>query len=379
MSMWGSSAGEGDGQRLGDPTPKRSTRLRTEITEIVTGLAMLGYQSLDRALEVRPRHISHVDDEVFDRLEQAWASGEHPLAFTQAWESGLVFARSDEGLRGRPPWSLEWKGPHRPASKRIETIPADLRVDHVYLISCKYGSEILHNSSPAELFDHCLHASAARATDWYETVAPEPYRAVWEPVMRAAGVRPGPPQTLDAEEKRRVKAHLRDSPVDTGTATYREFVAEVADGSAQRWRAALSTVSARREMVWRLLRMQAAPYFLLGADKRKQPLRYRISTPWDFQQRFEVSGFEVAASGGGQPRVDWRAVVTEAATGAERVAEGHVEVRWSHGKLQGVPEAKVYLATDPHHVPGYVPLGGGPVGPRQVALPGTEAQMERSS
>ena len=34
--------------------------LQTEITEITTGLAMLGYQDLARALEVRPRHITHV-------------------------------------------------------------------------------------------------------------------------------------------------------------------------------------------------------------------------------------------------------------------------------------------------------------------------------
>jgi hypothetical protein len=33
---------------------------RTEITEIVTGLAMLGYRSLDDALEIRPGHILNV-------------------------------------------------------------------------------------------------------------------------------------------------------------------------------------------------------------------------------------------------------------------------------------------------------------------------------
>ena len=32
----------------------------------------------------------------------------------------------------------------------------------------------------------------------------------------------------------------------------------------------------------------------------------------------------------------------------DRVIEGHVEVRWSHGKFGGVPEAKIYLDT-PHH------------------------------
>ena len=116
--------------------------LNTEITEITTGLAMLGYQDLARALEVRPRHITHVTEDTFDRLDEAKSSGLHDRAFEIAWSNGAAFARSPLGLRGRPPWTLEWKGHHKPASKSIETIPADLRIDHVYLISCKYGSPI---------------------------------------------------------------------------------------------------------------------------------------------------------------------------------------------------------------------------------------------
>ena len=35
---------------------------------------------------------------------------------------------------------------------------------------------------------------------------------------------------------------------------------------------------------------------------------------------------------------------------------GHVEVRWSHGRFGGLPEAKVYLDTPHARVPGYFPL-----------------------
>jgi hypothetical protein len=43
----------------------------------------------------------------------------------------------------------------------------------------------------------------------------------------------------------------------------------------------------------------------------------------------------------------------------DRVVEGHVEVRWSHGKFGGVPEAKIYLDTPHHKVAGYQPLDDG--------------------
>jgi hypothetical protein len=49
-------------------------------------------------------------------------------------------------------------------------------------------------------------------------------------------------------------------------------------------------------------------------------------------------------------------VCAERVSGAERVVEGHVEGRWSHGRFQGAPEAKVYLDTPHAEVPGYHPL-----------------------
>ena len=152
--------------------------LRTEVTEIVTGLAMLGYRELDHALGVRPRLVSHVTEEHFDRLVEARESGRYNEEFETAWANGQLFAISDQGLRGRPPWWLEWKGPHRPPA--YEQIPADLRVDHVYLISCKYGSDILMNASPSHLFERVLaERRSAKATDWYETVSPDAYQELW--------------------------------------------------------------------------------------------------------------------------------------------------------------------------------------------------------
>jgi hypothetical protein len=59
----------------------------------------------------------------------------------------------------------------------------------------------------------------------------------------------------------------------------------------------------------------------------------------------------------GQPVVLWRVEVEDRATSAHFVTEGHVEVRWSHGRFSGAPEAKVYLDTPHHEVAGYQPLG----------------------
>jgi hypothetical protein len=329
--------------------------VRTEITEIVTGLAMLGYQDVQRALEVRPRHITHVNEPVFDRLDAEWTSGRFASEFTNAWNNGSAFARSALGLRGRPPWSLEWKGHHKPASKTIETIPADLRIDGVYLISCKYGSSILHNAGPVALFDHHLAPSGPIGrSDWFELIAPEAFRAVWQPVLAGVGLDPTiTPSTTTKAQRELIKGALQLSPIVTTSSDYATFVDAVSQRTALRWRLRLNSAPARSELYWRLLRMQAAPYFVLGARHDGSALRYRIDTPWDFQRRYEIRAFDVTPGACGQPSVDWRVLVVDRTSGIEVAVSGHVEVRWSHGKLNGAPEAKVYLDSDPLEVPGY--------------------------
>ncbi len=332
--------------------------VRTEITEIVTGLAMLGHRDLKQALEVRPARILNVEAEHFDRLDQALGVGKHHSEFQTAWDNGVAFARSSDGLRGRPPWHIEWKGPHKPPG--YEQIPADLRVDHVYLVSCKYGSSILHNASPAHLFDRALaERRVERGADWFLETAPEAYQALYEAYRDALGVDelPATVGQLDRAHRDRIKAASpgRAWPGRSAPA-YREFALAVAQQSATRWLAALDTAGRREAMLWRLLRLQAAPYFVLGAGLDREPLRYRVGTPWDFRDAFRLRSLDAWADPAGQPLERWRADVIERHRGARQVVEGHVEIRWSHGKFAGAPEAKVHLDTHPHQVAGYVPL-----------------------
>lgn len=334
--------------------------IRTEITEIVTGLAMLGYRDLDDALMVRPMTVVNLGDEHYERLAAARSAGTHAREFDLAWTNGQDFARAEDGLRGRPPWSLEWKGPHKPPG--YEQIPADLRVDHVYLVSCKYGSSILHNVSPSHLFDRALaERRVERGADWFVTTAPEAYQHFYEACVAETGLGhlPASVVELDKADRADLKAALpkRGRLPDMAQHVYEQFSIAVAMASAERWRQALATPRAREAMVWRLLRLQPAPYFVLGATPGGEPLRYRVGTPWDFRSRFALNAFDAWPDAVGQPMVRWRAEIDDRDTGERTGVEGHVEIRWTHGRFSGAPEAKVHLDTNPHQVPGYFRLG----------------------
>jgi hypothetical protein len=330
---------------------------RTEITEIVTGLAMLGYDSVEDAVRARPAEVTNVSAEQWDRLAESLADRRERFTFEAAWANGRAFARARDGLRGREPIVVEWKGPHR--SVGDEAAPVDLRVDHVYLVSCKYLSRILHNLAPARLFEQCITGPRARSYgDWYLATAPRQYQELYAHTRAALGdpiELPRHVADLGPPHRRLLKDALRRDPVTGSDAIYAALAAEVSAVSAELWRAALETPNVCLAMLWRLLRIGSAPYFILGTGRRES-IRLRIATPWDWQQQYSLRRFETWAEPAGQPLVRWRAEVDHRAGDGTATIDGHVEIRWSHGRFSQPPEAKVYLDTSHRHVPGYIAL-----------------------
>lgn len=328
---------------------------KTEITEIVTGLAISGAPDLDRALAERP--VANVAEEVWDRIEGLARTGQHRQEFAAAWANGRHFLHADAGLRGRSPRLVEWKGPTKAPGD--EVVPADLRIDHVWLISCKYLSKVLANAAPSRLFDRGLAGGPNPASgDWYAEVAPGAYQALYAQVRLELGTRASlPPRAADLTPGHRaeLRAYLDAGWSAEAQAAYRDLALQVGEESARRWKAVVGRRPQAEAVLWRLLRIGSAPYFVLGAQ-RDRSLRLRVMTPWDWRQAHELRRFDVWGDDAGQPQVRWQAVVRDLAAGQDRVVEGHVEVRWSHGRFGKPPEAKAYLDTPHHLVPGYVAL-----------------------
>jgi hypothetical protein len=386
--------------------------LRTMVTELGTGLGMLGDVDIDGVLRERSPVMRSLSPEHWDRLGQLRAGGAFDHEFHAAWSNGRAFLEARDGLRGRRPEVVEWKGAVRGSGD--EVAPVDLRIDHVYLVSCKYMSKILFNASPTHVFDSLLFGGPARrgrgaGGDWYAAVAPLAYQRLYDVVRRAVnedgtgqdssvhspplqggalgsdtsalpgfegiGQHPDPAGNaatrrtladlrhmpdraaeLSTAHRRALSDRLKSGWPETAGEAYHELSTEVAQASAARWHAALSAGSSSGEaMLWRLLRMGSAPYFVLGSSE-SQSLRLRIATPWDWKQLFVLVRFEVFPQQGGQPRVGWLATVRERSSDRLHEISGHVEVRWSHGRFGGLPEAKCYLDTPHHLVPGYFPL-----------------------
>jgi len=343
-------------------------RDRTTVTELATALGTSGVGSPAQAFERRPPALD-LDPAHWSLLTELWRSGRFASDFATAFENGREFLVAPEGLGRRPARRIEWTGGRRPPGD--EVAPIDLRIDHVYLISCKYLSQNIQSPSPARLFDGLLATAGSwDRGDWYVATAPEEYQALYRACRAVAGPAGLPDRAVDlsVEDRRALRHSLpaRRYP-DEAVDAYRALCAAVSRRSAERWRARLAEADGE-VVLWRLLRIGNAPYFVLGADGSDR-VALRVDTPWDWRRRFRLRRLAVEPADAGQPQVNWTARYTDRSSGQEHEVHGHVEIRWSHGKFGQPPEAKVYLDTPVSQVPGYHPLASpGPGGAGQLPL-----------
>ena len=333
---------------------------RTIATELGTALGTLPHPDPAAAVAARPGQL-RVDSDDWDHLETVLRSGRYASELATAFANGRALLEAADGLRHRTPLTIEWTGGRRPPGD--EVAPIDLRIDHVYLVSCKYESDILANASPGRLFDGLLATQGSwDRGDWYDAVAPEELATLYRACLAAAGLTdfPPTPSACSREQLGTLRRALsgRSYPDAASRGAYAELCRSVSEASARRWAAQVTASGVGSEgMLWRLLRIGSAPYFVLGNDRRTgAPARYRIASPWDWRASCELEEFTVAPAAAGQPRVDWSCTYRSRQDDRSATAAGHVEIRWSHGRFAQPPEAKVYLDTPMADLPGYHPL-----------------------
>jgi hypothetical protein len=341
---------------------------RTRLTELGTAVGLV--------LEPSARWPDALDHlEVPGIARDVWHPALAEAAARPGAERDLLLRAVDNGrafrarvLGGRRPERIEWTGSAR--TTWTSDVPRDLTVDGVWFVQAKFDSTCVLNTSPASLADALLaDDGVATRRSWYAAVARAELAAYYDAVRAdlagATLLRPtgdGLPddvRDLDGGHRRLLKAAMRGVPPSPAQdAAYAELSRAVSIETALRWQHRLraSSSAQRTQMLFRMLRIAGGPYWLLGT-KGRRPVRLAVVDTRSWRDRFELRAFEVTAARVGQPQVDWRAVV-RTADGDHRAVEGHCEIRWSHGKLQGNPECKVQVDTPLHQLPGYDPLGG---------------------
>jgi hypothetical protein len=332
------------------------SRELTLITEIGTGLGMIPGLDVEDAFDAGVPHVLvGVDTGTWETLRGLWSMGTYAQPFSDAFADGRYFFESDLGLRRRTPLSIEWKGPH--LSPEDDPLPADLRIDGVFIVSCKNLSKVLLNPSPAALFRSALRNPDLGGRDWYEEISPVELANLYKAAVRHLALTgfPTTPSELTREQRIVLKTRLPRKWPDALAPEVVALVSAVSSRSATLLNQTLATTRDRERFYWRLLRIHSAPYFILGRQP-SGPTRLRVLTPWDLRRIFSFDGLDISPGEAGQPQVQWKASFISRETGFTHETEGHVEIRWSHGRFRAAPESKVYLDTAHEDACGYIPI-----------------------
>lgn len=291
--------------------------IRTKITEVATGLGLTcnGENLSSSLFEKMPDCLLKISDNDWSAIAREYDTGNFETEFHQAYANGVYFLLSQDGLRGQRPFRVEWKGPNR--SIGDETVPTDLRVNWVYLISCKYASKNLHNASPNRLFRGLLGDKIIKSPNWYVEVAPKEFQGLYAAVRSELGERlPFNVTQLSNNDKKRIKAQIRGGWPDSLNSHVAEFCSAVSQRSARIWQSKLGNHTQRKRIVHRLIRLCPCPYFILGSQNH-DCLRLRVDSPWDWDQRYSLLDFCIQASQSLQPVVNWSFCCKDNRTGVE--------------------------------------------------------------
>ena len=189
-----------------------------------------------------------------------------------AWANGQAFLHADRGparaaARG---WSSGRAPPRRPATRWCRPTSASTTCGCQLQVPVEGARQ--RRAQPASSTAAWPAGPARTAGDWYAEVAPDAYQALFALVRRRARH-----PCVAAAARRRPHAR-RTAPSCAPTSTRgwsrrragrlpRRWPSTVGKASADRWRRALAKRTEAEAVLWRLLRIGSAPYFVLGAQR----------------------------------------------------------------------------------------------------------------
>ncbi len=265
------------------------------------------------------------------------------------------------------PASVEWYGVKRQLNST--NVSRDLRLNGPnWSVSVKDQSDVVVNSSPYNLFEAIPSGQvkvSRKSENWFEVAAPQAYSDLVEQTVDLA-VRMGKADEGEREDLRRnprlmqVRGFWDDKRFarafeNTCGDAYRQMCRAAADYSAQRFNENLGRLDNRqrasvfRGLLGQFFRVNGEQYLFVGIDGGKKVI-LRIPSIDDLHKHWKIVGIEaIPRREAGQSEVEFR--VEMKGPSEKHALRFRAEIRWSHGKFCGNPEAKLYKEFTWHEVP----------------------------
>jgi hypothetical protein len=254
--------------------------------------------------------------------------------------------------------NLAWTGPEKQAS--TASASKDLLVGSIP-ISVKTDSDVVANLSPYNLFENLPRgaAQAANEGNWFLHANPQGFQEVYGFVREQITSPRNLPESIAEFEATATKSdrknlaqaisRLSDRKKERFQELYVSWCRSVAQFSAETFNRnfAKSLASTSKNTVlehiakW-FFRLNSVEYLLCGIDKREE---FAVIIPdiTSWKRKWRITNAQASPDlDREQSVVRFTITCHEVATQSNYTYEYHDEIRWSHGKFCGNPEAKLY-------------------------------------
>lgn len=328
---------------------------KTEATELALAFGLLGINNpIKMSQDERRRFFEGtLTESVYTEFLDSY-SGRYRSVCQEMLKVGLRIRQNHPHIKNYD--SLQWMGKEQ--IYITTSLSKDIQIGPL-AVSSKASSNVVVNLSPYNLLMALPsgEVQATRSPNWYIVAAQDAFQTYYEKWRKFCfpkqpkDIRTFFKQTTQKERKALVKRSKNLSPEETAhlEEAYTDFCHEVAIASAECFTSNLSKSlnSSRSQAVLvriakTFFRMNSSPYILAGQD-HNQPIALEIPDINSWRRNWEISKIETAPDlEAGQPKVYFNLNLLNKQTQSIYQLVFHTEIRWSHGKLCGNPEGKLY-------------------------------------
>jgi len=340
---------------------------RTETTELAVAFGLINLHPLETDYRsIGSRFEGTLTEAKFEELKATLrGNAELQSMFDQLFQLGVRLKRARPDLFPDSA-NVRWVGPIQ--QSRSVTVSQDL-VCGTTSISVKAESRVVFNLSPYNLFVSLPQGRVfgRGGPNWFLRQAPEAYQYLFDVVSQGTAYTSVEEfeRSATKAERKALEAYcagLAGEDQERFAERYTVLCRETARASAEEFRreltASLQSIHAAAvmdELLRHFFRLDSSHYVLCGLDRRLE-FAYLIPSITDWKRHAELVDVTAEADlNARQSKVLFNVIVRVRKGGRRVHVPFHAEIRWSHGRFSGNPEAKLYRDFDDWSmVPGIV-------------------------
>ncbi|HHT85005.1 MAG: hypothetical protein ACOX34_04575 [Bacillota bacterium] len=328
--------------------------IKTKTTELSVACGILEHDVLSILSDELPFLFNNtVDEKTLIDVQREYVSPSNHSLYSSLWAQGKHLRANYEPFNSVS--NVSWTGGLRQSS----TVSAskDLVVAGTS-VSVKGKSNVIYNLSPTNLFEQIPSGQlmAAHSENWFLKLVPKELNDLYKIASRYLPSLPDDVETFEGSATSTHRQILRDHIANSSRETQESFshkylemchkVAEISSNmfntNFERAFCSASRSALVDSIIKIFFRLDSSPYLLVSLDW-DGPLSQVIPSITEWKQHHQfVSLVATPNLSKKQSVVDFILTIRENSTRQDRSYKFHAEIRWSHGRFCGNPEAKLY-------------------------------------